>query len=264
VYQSASALPTAQLFDAPIGAVEWGYGTIAVGELDRVHLLKPASQGPLSRAALKTGFVSALEFVPRPSASPNFSDLRAVEFQIDAPDVLTFHGNMIYQEFKCFIAESLQAQQFGWRLLVDETSAPWLAAHPRSGSFPGLACFVVNPQHYDLGTNRLASTKVQLVLETHDQQRIQAVPHEIDIRILPDPRRLRRILWVWNDDDTRSIFDPETSVGMATLAGLLAGPPGYFIHDERWGPIWVQRRQNAERLRGRHYWTMFPRAARCY
>ena len=123
-----------------------------------------------------------------------------------------------------------------WRITIDE-SAPWIGVHPREGVAPGVACFVVYPGIYDAAASSFVSTRVMVELFSSDSEATR-LSREIELRVLPDPKRLQRILWVWPGvEGAVPVRDRTDPYRMRALADKLAAPPLYFSQDEAWGPI---------------------------
>jgi hypothetical protein len=264
------------VFDADIRVVQWMPEGLLVGEGGRIHAFDSTGQGPRRTIQLQSGWVSDILIVPGAVQTADDSDgdglTRDVEIikgtsphltdtdqdsipdgldpeplvpspLLSVPPIITFHGEAVGRELRAIQINSGANPEAAWQVSYNQTAMPWLKVFVdsdleglNSGRGNGRIYMAVTPEHYVPGME--TSGEITIALEgTHPH--IQAAGSPATVRVQVDPPRgpLRRILWLWAEEDPLSFRDDSDPRNMDALADLLASAPYHFAHHEVSGPF---------------------------
>lgn len=262
-----------ETFPAPIGALIWPQEGLFLGEGGRVHKIDTATRKPVKTVQIQTGFVSQILAVPSSklpqpdedadgltdaqekarNTSPESPDTDGDGIpdgvdpeptrpspQLVLPDTIRFHGEAIGHEVRSILLNPAYGNGLAWRLEYDRNKMPWLAIHPQQGTLPYAPIHMgVIPARFDASPGETVAGQLTIhVAGTQEGKAAAGSPARIEVQVAPDRNALRRVLWIWGEEESNvSIRGPSDPFRLGALAELLAAAPHYFTHREVWGPL---------------------------
>ena len=246
-------------YASPIRALSWGSDGLFLGESGRVHCVDDVSAAPTKTVQLQSGHVA--DIVPLPPGTypspdrdgdglsdayeqshgtdPQSSDSdgdtmpdgsdpapNAPTHPLNPPATLLFRGEAAGCERRGFVPISKRrgpSSPDQWTIGVGSKTLPWLTIEEKLEPRPCVLAHL-NPSDY---SSSVGAVEGWLSLRSSSASNPPAL---VFVRVLPEYRTPRRVLWILGRHDGES--EPLRQGPFGVLAARLASPPLYFSHRE--------------------------------
>lgn len=219
---------TSWSFQSSVTLLRWARDGLLAGEAGRLHLLDPVTPEVIASVQLQTGHVVDAAILPEDAVA---NDVPEQTDRLELPRSVLFRGEAAGQEVKALPVQPPRPTD-SWQIDYDREEMPWLVIHPTTGVGPGVVYMGVDPAWYRPGSTEQGVLYARLTTPAQDLPAPRAEA-TVEVRLLPEERfDVRRVLWIWDDDDASSFRDESDPRGLRALAELLAGPPHFLAHRE--------------------------------
>jgi hypothetical protein len=260
-------------FESPANALSWEPGGLLASEAGLLHLVDPANGSVIDSILYQQGWVTGLYEIPEDAlptpdrdadgltddielamgTDPQNPDTdsdgiadgvdpwpRHKSPRLELPPVVTLRGKAAGRQWRTLAINRTHALNWQWNIYYESEDMPWLRVYPLGGVADRSNWFSigVDPSAYGAPDTVISGFFHVTLTSPVTSQPAAGSPSSVEVRIIPDPEKARRILWIWEKlPGNRSMRSPTDPTGLAALADALSGPPVYFSHDEHAGPF---------------------------